>query len=232
MKAVLFDFFGTLVEYQPDRSQLGSPRTHQLVRSLGCQLDHDTFVTTWDAASSELERSARKTLREFSMTDAANAFSNAAQLNLTPDEAATLGQSYVAEWARHLTPIPGVADLIRQLAERYTIAIVSNTHDRDMVPNLLQQMGIEECVSAVVLSVEHGWLKPHTSIYTAALDRIGCIAGDAVFVGDSFEADYAAPTRVGMSSFLIDPGAEHDIPPGDRLASVLDITSAINDGPA
>jgi hypothetical protein len=47
MKAVLFDFFGTLVEYQPDRAQLASPETHRRACSHGFVGDHDTFVTVW-----------------------------------------------------------------------------------------------------------------------------------------------------------------------------------------
>ena len=117
-------------------------------------------------------------------------------------------------------------DLIRDLAEQYTIAVVSNTHDPNMVLTMLDQMGIQSAVSAVVLSVEHGWLKPHHSIYAAALDRVGCTAGHAVFVGDSWEADYAGPRRTGMPALFIDPAHAHDIPPRDRLNTVLDIAAA------
>lgn len=229
MKAVLLDFFGTLVAYQPDRSRLGSPRTHRHALSLGFEGDHDAFVRAWNSASISLERVARTTLHEFSMTDAAMAFGNEAQLSLSTDDADRLGKTYVEEWARHVGPIPGVPDLIRRLADRYTVAIVSNTHDADMVPDMLHAMGIRSDVSAVVLSVEHGRLKPHQSIYDAALDRIGCTAAEALFVGDSYEADYAAPIRAGMSAFLIDPAHEHDIPPADRLTSVLDVVAAISD---
>jgi putative hydrolase of the HAD superfamily len=195
---------------------------------LGFEDDHDTFVSVWDSASNALERSARKTLREFSMTDAAVAFGNAARLAFSPGDAEALGQSYVEEWARHVTPLPGVPDLIRQLAEHHAIAIVSNTHDPSMVPRMLDEMGVASEVSAVVLSVEHGWLKPHDSIYAAALERVRCTAEQAVFVGDSYEADYSAPMRAGMSAFLIDPANEHDIPPRHRLTTVVEIAAAIS----
>lgn len=104
--------------------------------------DHDTFVKVWDTASSRLEQAARATLREISMTDAARAFAEATHLNLTLDEANNLGRSYVEEWRRHVQPIPGVTELIRQLARTLTVAVVSNTHDSDMVPNMLSAMGV------------------------------------------------------------------------------------------
>ncbi|MEM7272051.1 MAG: HAD family hydrolase [Actinomycetota bacterium] len=229
MRAVLFDFFGTLVEYQPDRAKLASPQTHQLARSLGFGGDHDNFVSAWDHASKGLEQRSGVTLREFSMTDAAIAFADAADLHITPTEAAALGRAYVQEWSRQIHPIPGVADMIQQLASTLAVAVVSNTHDSNMVPSMLTEMRVSEYVSAVVLSVDHGKLKPHPSIYIAALDLLGCTdPGQAVFVGDSYTADYLGPITVGMAAFLIDPANAHDIPASDRLASVLDITGRIH----
>lgn len=229
MKAVLFDFFGTLVEYQPDRSRLAAAGTHRLARSHGFAGDHDTFVTVWDTASNQLEQAARATLREFSITDAATAFGTAAGLDLTPDAAQELGRSYVREWSHHVRPIAGASEMIRQLARTVSVAVVSNTHDADMVPDMLSKMGVSDEVSTVVLSVTHGWLKPHPSIYATALERVGCTPGQATFVGDSYEADYLGPRHAGMSAFLIDPAAAHGVPSSARLASVLDIASRITD---
>lgn len=74
MKVVLFNFFGTLVEYQPHRPRLGAADAHRLARSYGFKSDHDTFVSVWDKASSRLEQAARTTLRKSSMTEAAGCF--------------------------------------------------------------------------------------------------------------------------------------------------------------
>lgn len=227
MKAVLFDFFGTLVEYQPDRTRLAAPDTHRLAVTYGFGGDHDTFVSVWDTASSKLEHTSRATLREFSMTDAATAFGEMARLDLSGDAAADLGRSYVQEWSRHVHPIPGVAEMIHQLAGALTVAVVSNTHDPDMVTDMLSDMGVSGEVSASVLSVEHGYLKPHPSIYSAALAQVDCDAAHAAFVGDSYEADYLGPRDAGMSAFLIDPAQAHDIPAAARLSSVLDIALRI-----
>jgi putative hydrolase of the HAD superfamily len=231
VKAVLFDFFGTLVEYQPDRTRLFSPETYEFARSVGYVGDHDSFVEVWDVASRSLERTARATLREFSMTDAAMAFGEAAQLDLAVDDAETLGRSYVREWGRHVHPIPGVPDLIRRLAEDHKLAIVSNTHDPSMVPDMVSEMGLSDEISAVVLSIEHGWLKPHPSIYVAALESVACVAEEVAFVGNNYEADYLGPLAAGMSAFLIDPAYTHRIPSAARLASVHDVASRIDDPP-
>ena len=223
MKAIFFDFFGTLAHYQPDRTQLTSPGAHEHARSLGFQGDHDAFVETWDAASSELEQSARATLREFSMTDAAAAFARRTGLGLRPNDCERLGRVFVEEWARHVHPIPGVADLIRRLATDVSVAVVSNTHDADMVPTMLGDMGIDDVVADAVLSVDVGWLKPHEAVYQTALERVRCRPSEALFVGDSYTADYVGPRRSGMSALLIDPNDHHGLPAAHRISSVLDL---------
>jgi putative hydrolase of the HAD superfamily len=62
------------------------------------------------------------------------------------------------------------------------IAIVSNCseHTRD----LLENNGVAELADALVLSYEVGAEKPAAEIFAYALDRLGVLAGRAVFVDD------------------------------------------------
>jgi FMN phosphatase YigB (HAD superfamily) len=53
-------------------------------------------------------------------------------------------------------------------------------------------------------SREHGWTKPHESIFRAALDRLGVEPEAAAMVGDSPEDDVAGARALGMRAFLID----------------------------
>ena len=100
---------------------------------------------------------------------------------------------------------------------------MSNTHDAAVIPSMLVAMDGGHHFETVVLSIEVGRRKPHPSIYRVALDAMGCESGEVVFVGDSFEADYEGPRRVGMSALLIDPGGQHGAEPSDRLDAVLDV---------
>lgn len=226
-EAVLFDFFGTLVEYQPDRSRLSYPKSHELLSSWGHPLTHDAFVTAWDLASATLERRSAVSFEEFTMADAAHAFSSSCGLQLSADRCQELGSSFVAEWQQHVRPIAGVPGLLAQLAGSVRLGIVSNTHDVAMVPSLLRSMGLTDRFEVVVLSVAHGYRKPHPSIYRAALEQLGCAAERVVFVGDSHEADYVGAVEAGMTAYLIDPVSAHDIPAAFRLASVLDVADRL-----
>ncbi len=225
--ALLFDFFGTLVEYQPDRIAHEYPRTYDLAASFGFRGSYDEFTFTWDAVTSELEADSRRTLHEFDMADAARRFVERAGLTLPTDSHRKLGASYVAEWQRHVVPVPGVADMLARLAARWRMAVVSNTHDSDMVPRLLSTMGVATHFDTVVLSVEHGRCKPHDSIYQCALDRLGVTSDEAVFIGDNAEADYIGPDRFGLRAFLIDAHSTQPVPAERRLHSVLDLEAKL-----
>ena len=221
-EAVLFDFFGTLVEYQPDRARLEYPRSHRLLSSWGHSLTHQTFITQWDHASANLELRAAASFEEFTMADAALAFSLTCDLQLSPDRCQELGSTFVTEWQQHIRPIDGVAELLARLARSVRLGIVSNTNDAAMVPSILRSMGVADAFEVVVLSVSHGYRKPHPSIYRAALDHLGCPAEQVAFVGDSYDADYIGAELAGMTAYLIDPRAAYDVPSAVRLASVLD----------
>ena len=63
--AVLFDFFGTVVEYEPDRANLHYGSTFTLLESWGHRLaSHEAFVELWDGATGELERDSSRRGRD------------------------------------------------------------------------------------------------------------------------------------------------------------------------
>jgi putative hydrolase of the HAD superfamily len=64
-------------------------------------------------------------------------------------------------------------------------------------------------VDAIVDSRTHGRVKPHPTIFQAALDRLEVEAADAVMVGDSLEEDVEGARALGMRAILIDREERH-----------------------
>lgn len=226
---ILFDFFGTLVTYEADRTAIRYERTHRLLTEWGSMLGHDDFVAEWDHASSEVEARGAESLIESTMDDAAMAFASRIGLDLDAVGRQRLIDVFLDEWAEPVRPVPGVDALIRSLGQRHRLGVVSNTNDPAMVPRLLDVMGVAGAFDDVLLSVDHGFRKPHPSIYAAALERLGCAPADALFVGDSLDADYLGPRRCGMAALLIDPARHHDVAAADRLDSVLDLGGRLHE---
>jgi putative hydrolase of the HAD superfamily len=223
MAVLLFDFFGTLVDYSPSRTEQGYHRTHALLQELGVDLGYADFLARWSDVSAGFDSASEVDDHEFSMLELGLAFLREVGHRASHAEAQQLVTSYVVDWNQGVHPIEGVPELIVSLSGEHRMAVVTNTHDPRLVPEHLEAMHISPCFEAVITSVEVGWRKPHPTIYRTALDALAADPADAVFVGDSKVPDYDGPRAAGMHALLIDPGHEHDIPPGDRLRSVLDL---------
>jgi putative hydrolase of the HAD superfamily len=152
----------------------------------------------------------------------ASAFLARAAVDADPAEFERL---YLAEWSAGVILPPGLRELLSTLRQVHRLAVVSNTHSSTMVPDLLRKAGISDLFDAVVLSVDVGWRKPHPAVYATALEALGITAGEAIFVGDSYAADFAGPDAVGITAFLIDPGKTADVPAERRIDSVFDLPS-------
>jgi putative hydrolase of the HAD superfamily len=81
-------------------------------------------------------------------------------------------------------------------------------------------------VDAIVDSRSHGRVKPHPTIFEAALDLLGVRAADAVMVGDSLEEDVEGARALGMRAILIDREGRHAELEG-RLTDLLGLPAAL-----
>ncbi|MCM0679075.1 HAD family hydrolase [Micromonospora phytophila] len=225
---LLLDFFGTLVDYSPSRTDQGYAGSHALLAGWGASLTYPEFLATWSAVSAEFDRRSDADDREFSMTELGAEFL-ARVLGGEPVAAdvETFVTTYLAEWNGGVRCAPGMVELVGRLAAGHRLAVVTNTHRADLVPGHLAAMGVAHLVDAVVTSVEVGWRKPHPAIYAAALDALGVPASSAVFVGDTFGADFTGPESVGIRSFLIDPAGRYPVPAGRRLDSLFDLPARL-----
>lgn len=109
-----------------------------------------------------------------------------------------------AEWAacQHFFLYDDVAPVLRELSARgLKIGLISNSHR--CLASFQQHFELEGLIAAAVSSSEHGYLKPHPSIFEAALKLAGVEAKDSVMVGDSLTHDIEGARRVGMRGVLV-----------------------------
>ena len=224
MSHILFDFFGTLVDYDDGHAR-APVRTAALVSALGQPMSASEFTARWDSNWMAWEARCAPSRLEFSMLDVARSFLPSA----SPGEIDSFVSVYISEWNAGVRYLPGIRDLLLGLSRRHRLAVVSNTHEPDLVPFHLAAMGVADLVDTVVTSVEVGVRKPAPAIYQEALTRLGIAASAAVFVGDNPSADYFGPLEAGLrAAFLIDPAARYDaVPPSHRLSSVFDLPSVL-----
>ncbi len=225
-KALLLDCFGTLVDYEPSRTAQGYEQSYLYLRELGFAGGYEAFLSTWDAMSEGFDTRAATTGIEFSMTELAVAYLAGYGLSISDDdEVDHFVDTYLGEWRTGISTIPGASALIAELHDRFRIVVVTNTHQAEFPSSVLDQFGFTGSVDAILTSVEFGRRKPDPSIYAEALRVAGVQAADALFVGDSFDADYEGPRAAGIPALLIDPSSASGVDEADRLDSILDLGS-------
>lgn len=111
------------------------------------------------------------------------------------------------EWAacHHFHLYDDVAPVLRELARRgIKIGLISNSHRS--LASFEQHFELEGLISAAVSSSEHGYLKPHPSIFLAALRLADVRPEKSIMVGDSLPHDIDGALRVGMRGVLVHRG--------------------------
>jgi HAD superfamily hydrolase (TIGR01662 family) len=114
----------------------------------------------------------------------------------------------VREWERHENfflyddALPAIAAL---RAHGLRIGLVSNGQ-RDLEEFAEHhELDVDVCVG----SMHHGYVKPHRSIFEAALAALDVPAGEAAMVGDSEEDDIEGARALGMHAVLLDRDGLH-----------------------
>lgn len=96
-----------------------------------------------------------------------------------------------------------MVDMIRKLKKRYRTAIISNAFD-DLRQVLTEELNIAHLFDVITVSAEEGVMKPAASIYETTLQRLGCDAGEAVFVDDN-PGNIEGSLAVGLPAILFKP---------------------------
>ena len=81
-------------------------------------------------------------------------------------------------------------------------------------------------VDACVGSMSHGRIKPHRSIFEAALAALDARPDEAAMVGDSYADDVAGARALGMRAILLDRDGIHEGEP-DRIDTLLALPAAL-----
>lgn len=112
-----------------------------------------------------------------------------------------------AEWAscHHFELYDDVAPTFRALVARgIRVGLISNSHRR--LAEFESHFELDGLIAAAISSSEHGLMKPHRSIFSAALQLVDVEARDAMMVGDSIGHDVEGALGAGMRAVLLHRG--------------------------
>ena len=141
---------------------------------------------------------------------------------------AAAAQDLYEAWAacHHFTLYEEVPEVLRGLhAEGYTIGLISNT--QRSLATFERHFELDGLFSVAISSSDHGYMKPHPSIFEEGLRQAGVAPAEAVMVGDSVPHDIEGALRLGMRGVLVErsglsKGAPPDVPVIQSLRELKD----------
>jgi putative hydrolase of the HAD superfamily len=113
------------------------------------------------------------------------------------------------DWADHgyFSLYDDVAETLKTLhANGYRLGLISNTHR--CLASFQSHFALDGLIAVALSSSQHGFMKPHPSIFRAALELMQVGAGEAAMVGDSLAHDVRGARQAGMHGVLLTRGAE------------------------
>jgi HAD superfamily hydrolase (TIGR01549 family) len=128
------------------------------------------------------------------------------------------------QWAsnHHFEIYDDVAPVLTELAARgYVLGAISNSHRS--LEAFTQHFKLDGLIGTTISSAEHGFMKPHRSIFDAALQSARVDATEALMVGDSLKADIEGARAAGMRGILLRRSGERPaaLPEGVSLITSL-----------
>ena len=132
------------------------------------------------------------------------------------------------QWSvnHHFEMYDDVAPVLTQLSERgLIIGAISNSHRS--LDAFCEHFSLRGLITVSVSSAEHGYMKPHPSIFDTALKKAGVTAGESMMVGDSIAHDIEGALAAGMRAVLLRRSGE--VPP--NLPAGLPVITTLSDLP-
>jgi YjjG family noncanonical pyrimidine nucleotidase len=150
------------------------------------------------------------------------------ELGATGD-ATQMADDFIYGFATFGDLYPGTREVLEQLSERVTLALVSNGLSEVQRPRIAR-LGVEYFFDAIVISSEVGTTKPGSAIFDIVFDQLGNPPKEtALMVGDSLSSDMKGGANYGIDTCWYNPNGKVAGPDDQithqitKLAELLDL---------
>ncbi|WP_099212027.1 TIGR02253 family HAD-type hydrolase [Thermococcus henrietii] len=206
MKAVFFDFVGTLI------TKDGENVTHlniirEVLRRANADLDAEEVWRAYEEESSKLfSELAGKEARKIREVDTEALRRVAEKYGFSvPEEFWEISLEMHAKYGELFPDAVETIEALKALGLH--VGIITDS-DNDYIESHLKALGIYDLFDSITTSEEAGYFKPHPRPFQLALEKAGVKPEEALYVGDNPRKDCVGAKNVGMTSVLLDPKAE------------------------
>ena len=214
---ILFDADNTLLDFDAAESKALA----DTLRNYGIEPDAET-VQTYRTINEELWRQLEKgqLRRDKLMAERFTRFLKAVD---AAGNGAEMNKFYLDQLSTHPDlAAPNVLDVLKELSEVATLAVVTNGFDR-VQSRRVAESGMKDFIEEVFVSEKLDSEKPNRKIFDAALRSLGVENREHVLmVGDSLTSDIQGGVNAGLDTCWFNPG--HAENPG-KVSPTYEIAS-------
>ena len=207
MKAVFFDFVGTLITKEGENETHINIVREVLKRAGREDLDYLELWEEYEEESSalfnELAGKPYVKIRDVD-TEAMRKVAERHGFSVPED----FWRISLEMHALHGRLFPDAVDTIRALKDLGLHVGIITDSDNDYIETHLKALGIYRLFDSITTSEEAGYFKPHPGPFLLALEKAGVKPEEAIYVGDNPAKDCVGARNVGMLSVLLDPRGE------------------------
>jgi putative hydrolase of the HAD superfamily len=202
IEAILFDIDDTICTYRREATEI-LPLAFDAV-GVEPFFDEAAYVQRYDDFTEESEDVRH--LRELCFAEIAR------ERGKDPALGRELARAYAAERDhRNVHFLPGAREMLETLSRKYRVAAVTNG-DPEMQSAKLDSLGVD-CFETVIHAGYDTLAKPDPEPFHVALDAVDTHVSQALFVGNSLDADIAGAAAAGLRSVWVSDGVTTDPTP-------------------
>lgn len=233
LRAITLDYWDTLVAgaAMPERAARRQEALLRMLETLGRPVAPDVLERLYRESAAEAYRWWRDEHRGYTTADRIRWLLERLEIE-RPADCEHIAAAIV-EVDRALLDyppplLPGAAEALRVLGQRYRLAIISDTgfasgRAQDAV---LEGYGVRGHFTATIYSMDVGHSKPRPEIFRAALDALGAEPDEVLHVGDNERTDVGGALAMGMRAVRLDALRDSGATSGEHVAKSLEELAA------
>lgn len=235
IKAILFDMFDTLMLIEKNHAFYypSLKKAHKFLAKNNIAVKFEVFKDAYIKARDALYLKANLNLEEPHFNRRiSKALESLGYVDLESKIIEGATKEFCDGFKEYVRIDEHAQSVIAKLHRKFKLGIVSNFAIPECIDELLEEHNLKRFFNVVVVSGAVNKRKPSPEVFQKALKEIGVSVEDALFVGDTIEADIIGAKAVGMKSIFVMRRAQkkvEDACPNQTIRSLNQLSEAIED---